>query len=130
MGVKLAKSISSDVIALSSNEVNSNWEVARGLHDLGIAPGDKVAGLSRVAEAHWARLAGVTIVAEVPLGQENIFWTSGPKLQSLVFEKLASTGAKAVVTKDPPLGLTDGWVQLHGTVFYAHLLRAGPPMLK
>jgi 4-amino-4-deoxy-L-arabinose transferase-like glycosyltransferase len=130
MGVKLAKSISSDAIALASHEVNSNWEVARGLRDLGIAPGDKVAGLSRVAEAHWARLAGVTIVAEVPLGQENIFWTSGPKLQDLVLEKLASTGAKAVVTKDPPSGLTDGWVQLHGTVYYAHLLRGGLPALK
>jgi 4-amino-4-deoxy-L-arabinose transferase-like glycosyltransferase len=130
MGVKLAKAISSDVIALSSHEVNSNWEIAQGLHELGIAPGDKVAGLSRVAEAHWARLAGVTIVAEVPLGQENIFWTSGPELQSRVFEKLASTGARAVVTKEPPPGLTAGWVQLHGTVYYAHLLHAEPPGIK
>ncbi len=97
--------------------------VAEGLRRLGTQPGDRVVGLSRVAEAHWARLAGVKIVAEIPLGDESIFWAATPSEKQKVFQAFASTGARFVVTKNPPAcAQADGWVPLGRTGFYAFRL--------
>jgi len=106
---------------------NIDFEVAEGLHKLGIQPGDKVAGLSRVAEAHWARLAGAKIVSEIPLGDEGIFWSAAPEEKRKVFNVFAATGAVVVVTKDPPLGaVKEGWIPLGNTAFYAYPLPPKP----
>jgi hypothetical protein len=103
--------------------VNVNWQVAEGLRSLGAQPGDRAAGLSRVAEAHWARLARLKIVAEIPLGEEHYFWTATADEKQKVFQIFASTGAKFVVTKDPPTcAAANGWIPLGGTGFYAYRL--------
>jgi 4-amino-4-deoxy-L-arabinose transferase-like glycosyltransferase len=121
--VRIAKSATSDVVAIGAGQENVNWQVAEGLRELGSQPGDKVAGLSRVAEAHWARLAGVKIVAEIPLGDENTFWLASPAEKQRVFQILAGTGAKFVVTKDPPVcAAEEGWVPISATDFYAYRL--------
>jgi hypothetical protein len=112
---------------LFSTPHNIDFEVAKGLQGLGIQPGDKVAGLSRVAEAHWARLAGVKIVSEIPLGDEGIFWVAAPEEKRKVFDVFAATGAVVVVTKDPPHGaVKEGWTPLGNTAFYAYRLPAKP----
>jgi 4-amino-4-deoxy-L-arabinose transferase-like glycosyltransferase len=122
-GVRIAKSTTSDLAAVIAGQENVNWQVAEGLRKLRAQPGDRVAGLSRVAEAHWARLAGVKIVAEIPLGEENIFWAETPAEKQKVFQALASTGARFVVTKNPPAcAQADGWVPLGRTGFYAFRL--------
>ncbi len=124
-GIRIAKLAASDLAAVLAGTENVNWQVAQGLRALGSQPGDKVAGLSRVAEAHWARLAGVTIVAEIPLGDENIFWTADPAEKQKILRVFASTGAKFVVTKDPPAcAARDGWIPLGGTGFYTYRLPA------
>jgi hypothetical protein len=93
------------------------------LRVLGLQPGDKIAGLSLTAEVHWARLAGVKIVSEIPLGDGTIFWTSDPEAKRKVFQVLAGTGARVVVTKDPPLSaVSEGWIPLARTGFYAYRL--------
>lgn len=122
-GLRVAKSMSSDLAAILAKPENVNWQVAEGLHVVGVHPGDKIAALSLNAEVHWARLAGVKIVSEIPLGDGNIFWTSDPEAKSRVFQVLAGTGAQVVVTKNPPLSATsEGWIPLAGTGFYAHHL--------
>jgi hypothetical protein len=123
-GLRAAKSA---IPGLFSAPQNIEFEVAEGLHQLGIQPGDKVAGLSRVAEAHWARLAGVKIVSEIPLGDEGIFWSAAPEEKRKVFNVFASTGAVVVITKDPPPGaVKDGWFPLGNTAFYAYRLPPRP----
>jgi hypothetical protein len=122
-GVRIAKSTTSDLAAVIAGQENVNWQVAEGLRRLGTQPGDRVAGLSRVAEAHWARLAGVKIVAEIPLGDESIFWAANPSEKQKVFQAFANTGARFVVTKNPPAcAQADGWVPLGRTGFYAFRL--------
>jgi len=122
-GLRVAKSMASDFAAILSRQVNVNWQVAEGLQVLGVNPGDKISGLSLTAEVHWARLAGVKIVSEIPLGDGNIFWMENPEGKRKVFQVFAATGAKVVVTKDPPLSaVNEGWVPLAGTGFYAYRL--------
>ena len=130
-GLRLTKSAVSDVAAILSNQQHAAWAVAEKLRGLGIQPGDKVSGLSHVADAHWARLAGVKIVSEIPLGDEGLFWSAPPDQKRKVFEAFAATGAKIVVTKDPPVGANkDGWIPLGRTGFYAYLLRPPDPASK
>jgi hypothetical protein len=126
-GLRVAKSMTSDLVAIRANPENVNWQIAERLHDAGLRPGDKIADLSLIAEVHWARLAGVKIVSEVPLGDGNIFWAEDLEAKNKVFLILAATGAKAVVTKDPPLSAEkEGWIPLAGTGFYAYHLPPNP----
>jgi hypothetical protein len=123
-GLKAAKFAVTDFLAIRSNHQNVDWEVAQGLRNLGLRPGDSVAGLSRAAESQWARLAGLKIVAEIPLGDENTFWMAGPEEKQKIFQTLASTGARVVVTKNPsPSALKEGWILLGNKSFYAYPLR-------
>ena len=126
-GLRIAKSATTDVLTVLAKPVHLDWEVAQALHNLGIQPGDQVAGLSRVAEAHWARLARVKIVSEIPLGEERIFWAASPDLQRKIFRTLAGTGAKILVTKDPPPSASNtGWLPLGTTGYYALPLSPQP----
>jgi hypothetical protein len=119
-GLRIAKYGISDLLACLAHPQNTDYEIAEGLHNLGIQSGDKVAGFSRVAEAHWARLAGVRIVAEIPRGNEMIFWTAPPDFQRKVLEIVAGTGAKVIVTKDSPFSaINAGWTPLGRTGYYA-----------
>ncbi len=122
-GLRVAKSMTSDMAAILSKQENVNWKVAEGLYVLGVHPDDKISVLSLTAEVHWARLAGVRIVSEIPLGDGNIFWTANPEAKRRVFQVLAATGAKVVVTYDaPPSAVGEGWIPLATTGFYAYLL--------
>jgi hypothetical protein len=122
-GLRVAKSMSSDLAAILSKPENLNWQVAEGLHVVGLHSGDRIACIALNAEVHWARLAGVTIVSEIPLGDGAIFWTADPETKRRVFQLFADTGAKAVVTKDAPLfAASEGWIPLAKTGFYSHHL--------
>ncbi len=122
-GVRLAKSSTSDLLSILAGQENVNWKVAEALRGMELQPSNRVALLSSSAGAHWARLAGVKIVAEVPLGDENIFWRADPLEMQRVLQVFASTGAKLVVTKDPPVcAALDGWIPLGSTGFYAYRL--------
>lgn len=126
-GLRIAKFSVTDFFAGLAHAQNTDFEIARELHAFGIQPGDKVAGLSRVAEAHWARLAGVKIVAEISTGNEWLFWTASPGVQHKILETVAATGAKAIVTNDsPPSAISAGWTPLGTTGYYALLLPQQP----
>jgi len=126
MGIKVAKYFVSDLIAIGHQE-NVDWQVSKSLRDWGLKPGDRVAVIAASAEAHWARLAGVKIVTELPLGQEGIFWEGDSALQDRVFAAFASTGSRVVVVKGPPLGsIRNGWFRLGNTPYCAHTLPGDP----
>ncbi len=125
-GIKTAKYFLSD-LAVMSHQENTNWQVAQNLRNIGLKPGERVAVIAGKAEAHWARLAEVKIVAELPLGQDGAFWQGDSALQERVFAAFASAGARVVLVKDPPSGaIKFGWRQLGDTPYYAHPLPGNP----
>jgi 4-amino-4-deoxy-L-arabinose transferase-like glycosyltransferase len=94
------------------------WSVAQSLAQRGVRPGDRVAEmLFHTKDVHyWAHLAGVTIVAEIPYEEESRFWASSPEIQRQAEEMLAQTGAKVLVTQNPPtLSPDSGWERIPGT---------------
>ncbi|MGC1482990.1 MAG: hypothetical protein WA789_04280, partial [Candidatus Acidiferrum sp.] len=121
--LRVAKSTASDFLTVLAKQENADFEVAEALHVLGIHPGDKAASMARMGDVHWARLAGIKIVSEIPLGEENAFWTADDSEKAKVFDALASTGARVLVTKDaPPSAAREGWIPLAGTGFCAYRL--------
>jgi len=99
------------------------FEVAEELHRMGIEPGDKVAWIRPKAPARerydWARLGRVRINAEIPGVEEKAFWMASPETQSQVIQALDGTGAKALIsTQPPPAGSTLEWQPVGSTGFY------------
>ncbi len=127
-GLRVTKGIESDIVVILSKPRNVAWEVSQGLRVLGVRPGERASVIGGTAGAYWARLAGVRIVAEIPLGDEDIFWESSPEAKQRVFRILAGTGAKMVVTKfAPPSAVNEGWISLGNSSFFAYPLAATQP---
>jgi hypothetical protein len=95
---------------------------ARALADLGLEPGDPVAFIGYSYYAYWARLAGVRIVAEVPMPGARQFWDADESGRAEIVGTLFSTGARAVVVvaegRHPPPA---GWHRLGDTGYLALL---------
>ncbi len=122
-GLRVAKSMTSDWATVFAKQENRDWQVAEGLRATGLHAGDKVSDISLMGEAHWARLAGLKIVAQIPLGDEMLFWTFAPETKQKVYRLLGGTGAKMLITKNPPpSAVNEGWIPLGNTSFYAYPL--------
>jgi 4-amino-4-deoxy-L-arabinose transferase-like glycosyltransferase len=136
-GLRVAKMMESNLVVLLAKPQNVDWEVAQALKGLGLQPGDGVGVLCTARETQWARIAGVKVVAEIPLGEEQAFWTGSAEAKERVFAAFAASGARMVVTNGPPMHAPqEGWVALGQTAFYVHVLpgargekqeRAAPP---
>jgi hypothetical protein len=114
--------------------LNSEQEVTRQMYRLGVLPGDKIASLefSLIDTMIWARLARVSIIAEVyfwpnhPETFVNDFWKADSGSQQKVIQALAETGAKAVISGRVPTGAVPaGWQQAGNTQYYIYRL---PPV--
>jgi hypothetical protein len=102
-----------------------SWQVAQGLQNLGISPGERVASVGSAVNAYWAHLAGVRIVAEVPLWGTRDFWASDARSQSDVFADFAAAGAKIVVSdQSPPMVSGECWREIGATGYFFH--QVGP----
>jgi hypothetical protein len=121
--------VARDLIKGEESSANLQWQVAEGLNRIGIQPGDKVAslGLGNQWDFYWARLARVKIVVEAP--DPDIFWTVSESVRAQAIKTFASTGAKAVVAKNPDGNLSttccftsNGWQRIGNTDYYAYLL--------
>jgi 4-amino-4-deoxy-L-arabinose transferase-like glycosyltransferase len=106
------------------------YPAARGLIDMGIAPGDKVACMGGTAcqvDQYWARLASAQILAEIevpdsaePDGNPEAYWNSLANHQQIV-STLAALQVKALVAAFPPSDqVPAGWHQLGQSHFYAY----------
>ena len=125
-GIKAAKYLVSDLAKVHRQE-NADWETAKGLQAVGIKPSDTISVIASKQEVHWARLAGVKIVAELPFGQDYLFWAADSSAKERVFAAFASTGSCVVVVKNPPpTARNEGWIQLGETDYYAYELQGEP----
>ena len=122
-GLRFVKLAQSDLFAIAAHPRNLDAEVALALRRLGLLPGDRIASLGAPTETHWARQAGLSIVAEIPKGDENIFWMSAPEKKQELFQLLAGSGAKFLVAPEPALvAAREGWIPLGATGFSAYRL--------
>lgn len=118
-----------DLIRWRDTSVNPYWQVADGLSQMGIQPGDQVAFIGLGSRAYWARLARVRIVAEIPESEADAefqeahkFWAADDFVKSQVMQTFARTGAKVIVARVPRNASTTGWQSIANTGYYAYIL--------
>jgi hypothetical protein len=109
------------------------YQVASELGRLGIGKGDKVAWIrpqpfDERQNYWWARVAGIQIESEIPVGQGERFWNSAPSVKQQALQAIARTGARALVaTTAPASALTDGWQPLGKTGYFLYPLDSAVP---
>lgn len=96
--------------------------VARTLQELGVRQGDKVGVIGYAYDSFWARLARVTIVAEMLESDAYEFWRGDEALRQSVLQTFANTGVDAVVAEYVPVyaGLHD-WHQVENSNYYIYV---------
>jgi hypothetical protein len=115
-------------LAVPGNGPSPSFEhviVANQVRQIGMLPGDKVAIIGDGTGAYWARLAKLTIIAEVMSGDHGaqLFWRSSDSVQSDVLRVFAASGAKMVVTDSPPRAPGAEWIPIKNTSWYMLPLR-------
>ena len=113
---------------------NGQFQVSREMTGLGLRKGAKIAYIGNSMNADWARLLGVRIVAEVPVGfdrSEDLllkvivntqelesYWHATPETQQKVLEVFRKAGAEAVAADLVPEGAdTSGWIRLEAPIY-------------
>jgi hypothetical protein len=109
---------------VASPEPFTDLQVAQDLRGMGVGPGERVASIGYGINAFWAQLAGVRIVAEIPLDGAPAFWQSSAATQSEILMDFRNAGATIVVTDQPSAAMPDGWQVLSGTDYYCYRLDA------
>jgi hypothetical protein len=111
------------LVAGEDPSAHEQWQVAEGLREIGMVPGDKVAGIGNSHRAFWAHLRGLRIVAEVRRDSTGSFWEADLTVKDEIIKALARTGAKAIVADAPPTGMDlTGWQRIRATNYYVYML--------
>lgn len=112
------------LVAGEDPSTHEQWQVAEGLREVGMVPGEKVAFIGNSFRAFWANLAGLRIVAEIPTRDMGSFWEADLPRRYEVIGTFARTGAKAIVVEKPPTGADlSGWQEIRNTDYYVYLLK-------
>ena len=92
---------------------------AERLRSLGVRPGDGIAVVGNFYEAHWARIAGVRVVAVVDADEAFDAARTDLAPAPQVAAALAATGARAIVSdRGPAPAVAPGeWTVLHGALY-------------
>jgi hypothetical protein len=137
------------ILAASREAVGADYEAGRSpfnasiavfLLNNGLRPDDEVALIGNGFLAHWAHLARLHLVAEIPAGIASgpghpamDFWESGPEQQQRALGILGQTGAKAVIAGSPysiegsvPSIVPAPWKKIDGTGAYVYFFPANP----
>ncbi len=96
--------------------------VAAGLQRAGLPSSVGVAYVGDSISAYWAHLAGVRIIAEVPVEDKTTFLNAQEDTMQSVLAILAGTGAAAVISQSRPVMADAGWQPVPGTDYYMHFL--------
>jgi len=107
-------------------EPNLAWEVASGLREMGIAPGDHVGHIGKALKSwsYWASVADVRIVAE--LRPADAFWSADAAERARLLDVFRTkTDAVAVVSRRPLTEAleSEGWQPIRLTGFCVYRLR-------
>ncbi|PYT99201.1 MAG: hypothetical protein DMG38_12695 [Acidobacteria bacterium] len=110
-----------DLREMLINRPYEHWQVAVGLHQIGISPGMHVGTIGSGLPAYWAHLAGLKIIAEIPEKEQASFLAANSVSKQEVLRKFSELGAKAVVTKNDAARSLEGWQQIKQTHYYVWL---------
>ena len=104
----------------------AQWQIANGLKQMGVQPGEKVASIGDALYAQWYRLAHVQVVAEAPGGPDVI--ERFGKLSRLSENKCWNASRKparapVVIDSAPRDEKMDGWQRIADTDAYVYFLR-------
>jgi 4-amino-4-deoxy-L-arabinose transferase-like glycosyltransferase len=128
----VAISTAGHLIQTFKGQPHNQWRVAQDLSKLGVVPGDRVARMGGRFGTDWARLLGVTVVAEVPHANARDFWCGKPEVQAQVIATFHRLGVTAIVAEHFPLDAIYApgpeWQKLGDGTF--HALRLTPDRAK
>jgi len=111
--------VAHDVGEVIANRPYEHWEVAVGLHEMGIPSGTEAGSIGSGSGAYWAHLAGVKIIAEIPEKDQTSFLAADPARKEEALHKFSELGAKAVVMKNSSAAQSmDGWQEVGETRYY------------
>ena len=103
--------------------IHRHWQIARGLQELGLRPGDRVAVAGDFFTAGWARLARLRVTAAVePAAASARSAGAGARLDGA----LAGAGVRAIVAEGGPLDDGD-WTRLGDGHTWARLVSGAAP---
>jgi 4-amino-4-deoxy-L-arabinose transferase-like glycosyltransferase len=128
MALPVARSVAGHLIDISKGQANVQWQVAQELDALGVMPGDRVGRIGGWFGPGWARLLGVTVVAEIPDANTKNFWCDKPEVQAQVIDAFRRIGVTAIVAMQSPPDVVfvpgPDWRKLGDGTYYA--LRLAP----
>ena len=111
---------------------HSDAQVADYLHRMGVHPGDRLGYIQSpedIFNKYWARLAKVTIAADMPYQDADEFWHSDAALQHEVVEAFCGAGVKALVAYQVPKNARmAGWQKAGRTDYYVLPCSGSPPV--
>ena len=97
--IPVGLTLGQDLVEARHGIPNQHWEGAEAMRRLGVKPGDTVGRIGGHPNAGWARLLGVTIVAELPMQNAKQFWCASPERQTEVIEAFHQLGVNAIVAE-------------------------------
>jgi hypothetical protein len=105
---------------------STQMQIAQSLRAKGILPGARVAVIDADLGADWQKLLGISVVAEIPLGEEERFWSMDFSARTSVIQTLRKTGAVILVASHVPgSAITAGWDRIGNTKAYMFNLTSG-----
>lgn len=104
------------------HSTRSDRAVAAGLAVLGVPQDSSVAYVGDSISAYWAHLAGVRIVAEVPVEDQTVLLNAPKNTMDDVLVAMSKAGALAVIAPGRPKLADEGWKTVPGTEYYMHFL--------
>jgi hypothetical protein len=111
--------VAHDLKDVFTNRSYEPWEVAVGLHEMGIPVGTELASIGTGLSAYWAHLAGVKIIAEISEKDQANFLAADPVKKTEALRKFLELGAKTVVTQNAAVAQSmDGWQEIGQTHYY------------
>ena len=122
-GITLIRGAIPDLAACLHPTPHVQWLAAKQLEHLGLAPGDRVAVLGHTTVAdYWAQLAGLRIVADVPVEAVSSYWEASPEKRAEIAASLSALGVKAFVSavRPPP---SAEWQPLGQTGYFVEILQ-------
>jgi len=108
------------------SKAHSQWFISDEIRKRGVTPGKKVAYIGHPIYIHWAHLAKVTIIADIPDKKNmEIFWKSTPAEQKEILKKFADVGVDFVLAEKVPyldIATVPGWEEIGNSKTYFYSL--------
>jgi hypothetical protein len=93
---------------------DAHLELSDRLRSYGVRQGDRVARIGGLFAASWARLLRVTVVAEIPNSDTQLFWSADESSREELLRYLRDLGVRAVVAErvgsSAPLATGANWL--------------------